>query len=430
MKNHRRDFLKKSGLTGLGIATGGWINSFGKPTAKDKITGPFPEDNHTLFEAGQSVIGSYGEWAAGLTKGKLPSHSFRKKEFTDLKKWKIAAKKRLTERLAGHPIQLVPKVTITKQYEYDGLHIEELQWQFPYGPASEAIVLKPIGATGKLPGVLALHDHGGNKYFGAKKLIKTSDQQQPIITELQKTLYEGRAWANELAKRGYVVMVTDAFPFGSRRVRFQDVPDSLKKGQTDSPETIESIIEYNKWASAHETIMARSLLSAGTTWPGVFFEEDKSAIDILCAREDVDASNIGCGGLSGGGMRTVFLAGQDERIKAAVCVGFMTTWKDFVLHKSPSHTWMTYVPLLPNELDFPEILGLRAPLPTFVQNDINDALFTLEEMKAADGILAEIFKKANASNNYKCSYYPGPHKFDITMQEDAFTWFDKWLKKK
>lgn len=132
----------------------------------------------------------------------------------------------------------------------------------------------------------------------------------------------------------------------------------------------------------------------------------------------------------GGGMRTVFLAGQDERIKCAVCIGFMTTWKDFVLHKSPSHTWMTYVPLLPNELDFPEILGLRAPLPTLVQNDIDDALFTLEEMKEADGILSEIFTKAKAKDKYKCSYYPGPHKFDKAMQEDAFDWFDKWLKSK
>ncbi len=75
------------------------------------------------------------------------------------------------------------------------------------------------------------------------------------------------------------------------------------------------------------------------------------------------------------------------RIKCAVCVGFMTTWKDFVLHKSFTHTWMTYVPLLPNELDFPEILGLRAPLPTLVLNDEQDDLFTLAEMKQADNDL-------------------------------------------
>lgn len=60
-------------------------------------------------------------------------------------------------------------------------------------------------------------------------------------------------------------------------------------------------------------------------------------------------------------MRTVFMGGLDERIKCAVCVGFITTLKDFLLNKSFTHTLMTYVPLLPNELDFPELLGFRVP---------------------------------------------------------------------
>ena len=106
----------------------------------------------------------------------------------------------------------------------------------------------------------------------------------------------------------------------------------------------------------------------------------------------------------------------------------MTTWKDFVLHKSYTHTWMTYVPILPNELDFPEILALRAPLPTLVLNDSEDELYTLPEMQRADTIIKEVYTKANASERYKCSFYPGLHKFDADMQTEAFGWFDKWLK--
>jgi len=84
--------------------------------------------------------------------------------------------------------------------------------------------------------------------------------------------------------------------------------------------------------------------------------------------------------------------------------------------------------LLPNELDFPEILGLRAPLPTLVLNDSDDALYTPQGMKDADKILQEVFKKAGAADKYKCNYYPGLHKFDKQMQKDAFDWFDKYLK--
>jgi dienelactone hydrolase len=174
--------------------------------------------------------------------------------------------------------------------------------------------------------------------------------------------------------------------------------------------------------------MAKSLFSAGTTWPGVFYAEDKKALDVLCARPDVDATRIGCGGLSGGGVRTAFMAGLDPRIKCAVNVGFTTTWSDFVLNKSFTHTWMAYVPLLPNELDFPEIMGLRAPLPTLVLNDSEDQLYTLAEMQEAEKILTEVFKKAGAEDRFKCSYYPGLHKFDGDMQGEAFKWFDRWLK--
>lgn len=433
MKSKRREFLKFAGLTGLGMA-GGLKNL---ATASDPHTNPTSMLPHTdmnpdlkkiLDEENVSLIGTYGKWAASLNGNRLPSFSFRRKEWSELDNWKKAASQRLTERLAIPDTGEMPEVKVKRQYSYDGLHVEELTWQLPYGNPTDALLLKPLNAKGRLPGILAFHDHGGLKYFGTRKITRTADDQHPLMKAHQKEDYEGLAWANEIARRGYVVLVSDAFPFASRRVMLQDVPEHLRQGLSDQdPENSENIQAYNAWAADHEHIMAKSLFSAGTTWPGVFFAEDRMALDILCARKDVDARRIGCGGLSGGGMRTVFMGGLDPRIKCAVCVGFMTTWNDFLLNKSFTHTWMTYVPLLPNELDFPEILGLRAPLPTLVLNDEDDPLYTLPEMKKADAILREVYKKAKAEDHFRCSYYPGPHKFDAKMQEEAFAWFDKWL---
>ncbi len=437
MKSKRRDFIKLTGLTGLGVAGGGILKGFGAQPGRytEPVLGvlnpnPGPPVTNTNFTAENiSVIGLYGQWASSLAADKLPDFSFRRKEWSNLETWRAAAKKRLSERLAIPNIGGIPEVRVRKQYSYDGLHVEELNWQLPYGRATEAILLKPIDKKGPLPGILAFHDHGGNKYFGTRKITRTSDSKHPLIEAHQQEYYEGRAWANEIAKRGYVVLVSDAFPFASRRVMMQDLPDEMRQGLTDQdPEDPKNIKAYNEWAGQHEHVMAKSLFSAGTTWPGVFFAEDRKALDILCAREDVDPNRIGCGGLSGGGMRTVVMGGLDPRIKCAVPVGFMTTWKDFIMNKSFTHTWMTYVPLLPNELDFPEILGLRAPLPALVQNNEQDELYTLSEMKRADTMLAEVYKKADGGNRYACSFYPGPHKFDAKMQEEAFEWFDRWLK--
>lgn len=430
MKNGRRDFIKLTGMTTLGIAGGGFSNAFGTTLNYSEMPQNFSTMENPIVTDNGSIIGTYGKWAAGLNENKLPALSFRKKEFLKLESWKKSARQRLTERLSVPDIGALPNVTVKKQYSYDGLHVEELSWQLPYGPPTDAILLKPLNVTGKLPGILAFHDHGGLKYFGTRKITRVSADLHPLMAEHQKQYYEDRAWANEIAKLGYVVLVPDAFPFASRRVLLKDVePAHLRNGLTDdNPESIENINAYNAWASDHEHIMSKSLYSAGTTWPAVFFAEDKKALDILSNRPDVDDKNIGCAGLSGGGMRTVFLAGQDDRIKCAVCVGFMTTWRDLALHKAYTHTWMTYVPLLPNEMDFPEILGLRTPLATMVMNDTEDELFTLDEMKRADKILQEVFLKAGAADRYKCSYYPGPHKFDKKMQTEAFDWFNKWLK--
>jgi dienelactone hydrolase len=436
MKNKRREFLKLSSLAGVALTSGTVLKGFASTLGDRDVqafdlshpnTSSMPESKN-FNGKDLSIIGLYGEWATSANANKLPGFSFRKNEWPKLDPWRKAAKQRAIERLAIPDIGPMPKVNVIKQYSYDGLHIEELRWQLPYGRPTDAILLKPLNAKGRLPAILAFHDHGGNKYFGTRKITRVSDQRHPDIVSHQDEYYEGLAWANEIAKRGYVVLVPDAFPFASRRVMMQDVPEHLRNGlNDDDPENSKNIKAYNDWASAHEHIMAKSLFSAGTTWPGVFFAEDRKALDILCARNDVDASRVGCGGLSGGGMRTAFMGGLDSRIKCAVCVGFMSTWKDFVLNKSFTHTWMVYVPLLPNELDFPEILGLRTPLPTLVLNDEDDGLYTLPEMKQADKILSEVYKKANAGDHYKGSFYPGPHKFDKKMQAEAFDWFDKWL---
>jgi len=425
MRQERRDFMKCGALSALGLAGKRGLESF--PFVFNSSMSPHLSDRSADNEL--SVIGLYGSWAASLNRDRLPYLSFRNKRFGDVAAWRKSARKCVMERMAIPAIGSTPKITVTTEYVYDGVRIQELSWRLPYGRPTEALVLRPLNARGRLPGILAFHDHGGNKYFGKAKITRTSDQQHPLIEAHQNEYYEGVAWANEVAKRGYVVLAPDAFSFASRRVMLRDVPEHLRNGLNDNdPEDPVNVEKYNEWAGQHEHVMAKSLFSAGTTWPGVFFAEDQKALDVLCARDDVDVSRIGCGGLSGGGLRTVIMGGLDPRIKAAVCVGFMTTWKDFLLNKSFTHTWMAYVPLLPNELDFPEILGLRVPLPTFVLNDENDDLYTPAEMRDAERTLYDVYQKAGVQRNLKVSYYPGPHKFDKKMQADAFDWLDKWLK--
>lgn len=374
------------------------------------------------------MIGAYGDWASQIAPDP-PRLSFRRPEFRDLAAWRKQAHGRFVQALLPPAPASAPSVTIQHKQEFDGLAIEHLSWQLSYGPPTEALFLKPAGASGRLPGVVGLHDHGGNKYFGVRKITRSTKDPHPLMVKHQDHYYSGLAWANELARRGYAVLVHDTFTFGSRRVRAADVPPVLKGALVESdPESNQEIEQYNKFAAAHEHIMAKSLFSAGLTWPGVFSYDDQRALDYLCSRPDVDSARVGCCGLSGGGLRTVMLAGLDPRIRCACAVGMMTTWRDYLLNKCHTHTWMCYVPGLPLDLDYPEILGLNVPNAVMVLNNSQDQLFTLPEMQRADRILAEVYRKAGAADRYKCGFYPGPHKFDADMQRDAFAWFDRWLR--
>ena len=376
----------------------------------------------------KTVIGAYGPWIETLLPDKPGPLSLQKCPASELETRRQAARNHVLECIAPLPQSALPEVTEHRRWAYDGLEWTELSWTQAAGPPTRAYVLKPKGATSRLPAVLALHDHGRFKFFGKEKSVRTGELLHPLVAQHQADFYGDQAWANELAKQGYVVMVHDAFAFGSRRVRLADVPDELPGGGfDDADDSAAGVAAYNDWAAEHEHVMAKSLFSGGTTWPGVFFREDQTALDVLCARDDVDPARVGVGGLSGGGLRTVFLAGLDARVKCAVCVGFMTTWRDFLLHKSYTHTWMTYVPKLPRDLDFPEILGLRAPRATLVLNTKEDSLFTLGEMEKAAQILQRVYVTAGEADKFACSWYPGGHQFNRAMQAEALAWFGQWL---
>jgi len=343
-------------------------------------------------------------------------------------------------------------VTVTAKRSFDGLSVEELAWSFACGPVTKAWFLKSENATGRLPGVLALHDHGGDKYFGKEKIACAGADEHPFMTASRQLYYGGRPWANELAKRGFGVLVHDIFPFGSRKILPSDLPGFVVGRMMLPPEEVRelnpedmlsgrvrtdfdvSIAEpqaeidhYNAFAGQHEAIIAKALFSAGHTWPGFVLAEDTFALDYLSSRADIDPDRIGCGGLSGGGLRTNYLAGSDSRIRCSVTAGFMTTWADFALNTAYTHTWMIYIPGLPRLMDYPDILSLRAPLPALVLANRQDPLFSVDEVLKSESMLKAAWKKAGAQENFRFSWYDGPHQFNAAMQDEAFAWFDHHL---
>lgn len=315
-------------------------------------------------------------------------------------------------------------VRVEQRWERDGLLGEELSWWVGYGPRTRAYLFKPAGAGQPLPGVLALHDHGGFKFYGKEKIADGPDGEAEGVRPLRERAYGGRAFVNALAREGFAVLVHDVFLWSSRGFPLETMLDAVGDAPVDASRYADQpahIAAYNAAAFTHEHTAAKYCNLLGTSLAGVVAYEDRVALNVLLAQPGVRADWAACVGLSGGGNRAAFLQALHPRLRACVIIGLMTTYEGLLDHNM-SHTWMLFPSLWARYGDWPDIAACRAPSPLLVQYDLEDQLFTPQGMRAAHARLEQIYRSVGAPEAYTGQFYPGPHKFDLEMQAAAFGW--------
>jgi dienelactone hydrolase len=158
------------------------------------------------------------------------------------------------------------------------------------------------------------------------------------------------------------------------------------------------------------------------------FWDDIRTVDYLLTRPEVDPNRIGCVGLSVGGLRSCHLAALDERIKAAVVVGWMTSFphqlKNRIVH---TIGFTKLVPGLYRHMDYPDVASLVMPAALLVINGSKDGLFEPEGVRSAFDKLASCYRKAGVPDRFRARMYDTPHEFNVEMQEEAWEWLRKWL---
>ena len=288
-----------------------------------------------------------------------------------------------------------------------------------------AFVLVPKKAKGPAPALVALHDHGGFYVWGKEKLVELPGEH-PALTDFKRQLYGGRSIASELARAGYVVVAIDMFYWGERRMLLADDPADWRERPASL--TPERIAAFNRRAGESEQLVGRSIESAGFTWPGVMFWDDIRTLDYLARRPEVDPSRIGCVGLSVGAVRSLHLAALDDRIKAAVVVGWMTSFPaQLGRHVRNTIGFTKLVPGLYRHLDYPDVGSLAMPTPMLVINGGKDALFEPSGVRASFEKLAACYRKAGVPDRIETRLYDTPHEFNREMQAEAWGFLQKHL---
>ncbi len=373
-------------------------------------------------------LGIYYELLENVSEGEA-SLSLLAQDWKDLDSWRESSRKKVLELLRFSPKEVPFNASVESSSVQDGVRTEEIAYDMPYGQRAHGYFLRPAEVDRRLPAVVALHDHGGFFYYGKEKIVEAGIPS-PLLREFKVRHYGGRSWATELAKRGYAVLAVDVFLWGSRKIPLASMNPALL-GQFEGLEdgSDQFISAYNSyWDAVESSITVSSILGAGASWPGIFSYEDRRSVDYLATRPEVDKDRIACGGLSGGGIRSVFLSGLDPRIKAGFCVGFMSTLRGMLRNHINGNGMIMYVPDLARLLDLPDVIALRTPSPLLVEYLEGDGLFSLEGQHAADQKISRIYEKAGNRSNYTGKFYPGPHRFDVDMQEDAFAWLERALR--
>ena len=140
--------------------------------------------------------------------------SYLSHDWPDIEQWRIRGRAKMQELLSYETEAAPLEPEILETLKFDGHTRYLVRYTIAPGRKTEAFLLIPNGLDKPAPAVLALHDHGAFYYFGKEK--HTSIKNPPrILKEFIDRAYDGRTYAEELVKRGFVVLCPDAFYFGS-----------------------------------------------------------------------------------------------------------------------------------------------------------------------------------------------------------------------
>ncbi len=310
-----------------------------------------------------------------------------------------------------------PVVRTGPELLVDGVEVAELGWPMPYGPPTRAWLLRPAGVSDPLPGVLALHPHGGRRSTGARQLVDLSPAAEPAL-------------ANRLAGAGFAVLAHDAFSWDSRRFDLRRPPPKLaatlrahqawwrEQGHRPTPEE-----EFDLISGAHEELLAKTAGLLGQTFAGLVVADDLVALDVLGGLPGVDPGRLAAVGFSGGGGRAHLLGALDDRLGAVVVAGMMATFGSLLPGYVEAHSWLLHSPGLWGCFEWPELARVGGARELLVLYGEDDPLFPLPGMLAADRYLREV-------PGYQGRFFPVRHELTPPMQQVAASFLRAWADRR
>ncbi|WP_438447332.1 alpha/beta hydrolase family protein [Gorillibacterium sp. sgz5001074] len=305
-------------------------------------------------------------------------------------------RRRLSAALGTFPEQPAPlEPELLETFRHEGLIVEKLAYSTFEGLRVPVYALYPEVRSGRLPAVLACHGHG----IGQRAALGMN----PDGTFAQDPGIHNR-FAVQLAQRGMFVLVPEILGFGDRRLREAVEADPEAKTSSCAP-------------------ISNLLMLCGMTIAGFRVYEARRALDYLASRQEADPQRIGALGFSGGGLVASMAAALDPRIRATIICGYTNTFEGSILDRP--HCIDNYVPGILHLAEQPELMGLMAPRPLFVESGLDDKVFPVESTREAIGRLQALYRSFGAEERLQSDLFPGKHEIS---GRHSFDWLREQLE--
>lgn len=320
----------------------------------------------------------------------------------------------LVALLGGFPEKPPLATQVLSVARFDTHDLKLIEYTIADATRVQAYLLMPRAQTGKLPGILAIHQDGARRPYDTGKSEPAGLRGDPQL-----------GYGLELCLKGYAVICPDRFPYESRSLatsRYRDLFAGFRICHCDEADPLELTEDL------YRGCVANRLLVEGWTPMGKELFELQRALDCLVAQPAVDGTRLGAIGHSAGGLLAALLMYVDQRVKAG-CVSCGTwlvgnAYRDDYLRPMQGFGGLVAIPGLRRWGDVDDVLAGLAPRPFLETTGDYQADEVSEELV---GKARRRYAELGVAERFEYVGYGAGHTFLQGMREKSYTWFDRWL---
>jgi len=303
----------------------------------------------------------------------------------DAEEYVTSCQDRIRACLGPHPEKTPLNAKVTGVLERDGYRIENVIFESRPGFPVTANLYVPTNVDGRRPAVVGTcgHTHNGK----AEKA------------------YQG--FSQGLARQGYVCLIFDPIGQGER---LQYVDEHLKS------HVGVGVREHLK--TGNQQFLVDESFSMWRAWDGV------RALDYLLTRDEVDPTQIGVTGNSGGGTDTTLMCGVEQRWGMAAPSCYVASLVRNLENELPTDTEQCPPKALSMGLDHEDFLAALAPKPIIILAKEKD-FFDVRGTEEAYGRLKRLYQLLGAEDNINLFVGPTYHGYTQENREAMYGWFNR-----